>query len=167
MGQKSTKAHKNIYFTSREKCGYTRETAAEKLEFISKSRIEKIEYEKSQPHPDEVLAMADCYKNPALCNYYCSHDCPIGQKHVPEIKEKGLSQITLEMLSTLNELTNSKDRLISIAADEKITPEELPDFIEIKEDLEKMALIIDSLNLWVEKTIASGVLDKDALKKIP
>lgn len=153
MGQKSVKENKNIYFTSRENCGYTREAAAEKLEFISKSRIEKIEYDKSQPHPDEVLAMANCYKNPALCNYYCSHDCPIGQEYVPEVQEKGLSQITLEMLSTLNNLSNSKDRLISIAADEKISEEEIADFREIKSDLEKMSNVIDSLNLWLEKAI--------------
>lgn len=156
MGQKSTKENKNIYFTSREKCGFTREVASEKLEFISKNRIEKIEYEKSQPHPEEVLAMAKCYKNPSLCNYYCSHDCPIGQEYVPEVKEKGLSQITLEMLSTLNNLSNSKERLISIAADEKISEEEVADFLQIKSELEKMSQVIDSLNLWIEKTIVSS-----------
>lgn len=154
MGRKSTKENKNIYQESREKCGFTREVAAEKLEFISRSRIEKIEYEKSAPHPDEVLAFAECYNNPALCNYFCSHDCPIGQKYVPEITEKNLSQITLEMLAALNELTERKDRFINIAADEHISPEELPDFMEIKKNLEKMSMIIDSLNLWVNKTMS-------------
>ena len=78
MGRKSTKENKTIYQTSRESLGLTRDQAAEKLEFISADRIEKIEYQKSLPHPEEVMAMADCYKEPILCNYFCSHECPIG-----------------------------------------------------------------------------------------
>lgn len=165
MGRKSTKDNKNIYQISRETAELTREAAAEKLAFISSDRIEKIENEKSYPHPDEILAMADCYKNPSLCNYYCSHECPIGQEYVPEVAAKDFSVITLEMLSTLNTLTKEKDRLIDIAADGKVTKDEIPDFLNIKENLENMSLAIDSLKLWVEHTIASGEIDKDLLKK--
>lgn len=163
MGRKSIKENKNIYQISREKMNYTREIAAEKLGFISSDRIEKIENEKSLPHPDEILAMADTYKNPMLCNYYCSHECPIGMEYVPEIKEKDLSQITLEMLATLNKLSREKERLIEITVDGELTEEELPDFLKIKEELEKMALAIDSLNLWIDNTIASGKIDKELL----
>lgn len=163
MGRKSTKENKNIYQISRETAELTREAAAEKLTFISSDRIEKIENEKSNPHPDEILAMADCYKNPSLCNYYCSHECPIGQEYVPEVAAKDLSVITLEMLSTLNTLSKEKDRLIDIAADGKITEDEIPDFKNIKENLENMSLAIDSLKLWVEHTIASGKIDKSLL----
>ena len=165
MGRKSTKENKNIYQISRENAELTREVAAEALEFISSDRIEKIENEKSYPHPDEILAMADCYKNPSLCNYYCSHECPIGQEYVPEVVAKDLSVITLEMLSTLNTLSKEKDRLIDIAADGKVSEDEIPDFLEIKENLENMSLAIDSLKLWVEHTIASGEIDKELLNK--
>jgi len=165
MGRKSTKENKNIYQISRENAELTREVAAEALEFISSDRIEKIENEKSYPHPDEILAMADCYKNPSLCNYYCSHECPIGQEYVPEVAAKDLSVITLEMLSTLNTLSKEKDRLIDIAADGKVSEDEIPDFLEIKENLENMSLAIDSLKLWVEHTIASGEIDKELLNK--
>lgn len=88
MGRKSTKENKNIYQTSREAVNMTREAASEALTFISPDRIVKIESEKSLPHPDEILAMAECYKDPGLCNYYCSHECPIGQEYVPEIRMK-------------------------------------------------------------------------------
>lgn len=165
MGRKSTKENKNIYQTSRETAGLTREAAAEQLAFISSDRIEKIENERSYPHPDEILAMADCYKNPSLCNYYCSHECPIGQEYVPEVVAKDLSVITLEMLSTLNTLSREKDRLIDIAADGRISDDEIPDFLRIKENLENMSLAIDSLKLWVENTIASGEIDKALLGK--
>lgn len=163
MGRKSTKGNKNIYQTSRENMGYSREAAAEQLGFISSDRIEKIESERSLPHPDEVLAMADCYKNPSLCNYFCSHECPIGMKYVPEIKVKELSQITLEMLATINKLTREKERLIEITVDGDLSEDEMTDFLKIKEELEKMALAIDSLNLWIDNAIANGKLKKDVL----
>ena len=138
MGRKSTKENKNIYQISRENAGLTREAAAEQLAFISSDRIEKVENERSLPHPDEILAMADCYKTPSLCNYYCSHECPIGQEYVPEVTVKDLSVITLEMLSTLNTIFKERDRMIDIAADGKITEDEIPDFLRIKEKLEDM-----------------------------
>ena len=164
MGRKSTKENKNIYFRSRENMAYTREAAAEKLQFISSDRIEKIENERSVPHPEEVLAMAECYKNPSLCNYFCSNECPIGKEYVPEIKVKDLAQITLEMLATLNKLTKEKERLIEITVDGTLSEDEIPDFIKIKEELEKMSMAIDSLNLWLDTTIATGKISKESFK---
>lgn len=165
MGRKSTRENKNIYQLSREAMEYTREVAAEHLEFMSADRIEKIEIEKSYPHPDEIMAMAECYKNPSLCNYFCSHECPIGQEYVPEITSKELSVITLEMLSTINTLFKEKDRLVEIAVDGQITEDEIPDFLKIKQDLENMSLAIDSLKLWINNTIADGKIDKSIFEK--
>lgn len=156
MGRKSIKQNKNIYQTSRENAGLTREGAAERLAFLSSDRIEKIESEKSLPHPDEILAMANCYKNPSLCNYYCSHECPIGQEYVPEVKIKELSQITLEMLASLNSLEKEKNRLIEITVDGVISEDEMKDFKHIQEQLSQISMAIDSLQLWVQKALADG-----------
>lgn len=164
MGRKSVKENKNIYQTSREGQGLTREAAAEKLEFISSDRIEKIESEKTVPHPEEILAMADVYKNPALCNYFCSNVCPIGQEYIPEVKVKDLAQITVEMMVSLNNLVKERDRLLEITVDGEITHDELPDFIKIQNELEKMSMTIDSLKLWLSNSIANGKLDKSALE---
>lgn len=161
MGRKSTKENKNVYQTSRESLGLTREAAAEQLEFLSADRIEKIESEKSLPHPDEILAMANCYKNPSLCNYYCSHECPIGQEYVPEVQMKNLSQITLEMLASLNTLNRDKDRLIEITVDGQITKDELDDFHKIQIQLGQISQAIDSLQLWVQKAIMDGTMSED------
>ena len=155
MGKKSTKEDKNIYFLSREEAGMTRAEAAEAL-YISEDRIERIEYEKSAPHPDEVLAMADCYKNPTLCNYFCAHECPIGREYVPEVEIKDLSQITLEMLANLNALTKEKDRLVEITVDGNITPDEMPDFKRIQNRLEEMSLVVDALKLWFDNAVSTG-----------
>ena len=165
MGRKSTKENKNIYQLSRESLGLTREAAAEKLSFISADRIEKFESEKTVPHPEEILAMADCYKNPSLCNYFCSNVCPIGQEYVPEVKVKDLAQVTIEMVVTLNNLVKERDRLLEITVDGKITKDEMPDFMNIQEQLEKMSITIDSLKLWVDNSIASGELDKTMFEK--
>ncbi len=160
MGRRSTKENKNLYQLSREELGLTRDGAEELLQFISADRIEKIESGRSLPHPDEILAMAEGYKNPALCNYYCSHECPIGQEHVPEIKMKELSQITLEMLASLNAMEKEKNRLIEITVDGHIAPEEMKDFEKIQEQLSQIAMAIDSLQLWVQKAVAEGKIEK-------
>ena len=78
MARISTKENKNIYQQIREDLQLSREAASELLQFIGPDRIEKIENEKSTAHPDEVLLMADKYKGPELCNYYCANQCPIG-----------------------------------------------------------------------------------------
>lgn len=148
MGQKG----KNIYRESREAARLTREAAAEQLVFISEDRLERIENEKSAPHPDEIIAMAEIYKNPSLRNYYCANECPLGHNRVREIEYKDLSQITLEMLDTINKLYAEKDRLIAISVDGDIGREEVRDFIAIKNNLDKMSLAIDSLELWLEHT---------------
>lgn len=159
MARVSTKANKNIYHLTRESLKLTREAASELLESIPPERIEKIENERSLPHPDEVLVMAEKYKQPSLCNYYCANQCPIGQEYVPEIKIKDLSQIVLEMLASLNSMNKRKDRLIEITADGTISNDELKDFIFIQEELEKISITVETLQLWSEKMLATGVID--------
>lgn len=160
MGRKSTRENKNAYQISRESQNLTRDAAAELLDFISADRIEKIESEKSVPHPEEILAMAECYKNPSLCNYYCSHECPIGQEFVPEVQVKDLAQITVEMMVSLNKLAKEKDRLLEITVDGQITEDEMSDFAKIEEELDEMSMTIDSLKLWVSNSVAAGKLIK-------
>lgn len=161
MARVSTKENKNIYQLTRESLKLTRESASELLETISPERIEKIENERSLPYPDEVLAMAEKYRQPSLCNYYCANQCPIGQEHVPEIKVKDLSQIVLEMLASLNSVSKQKDRLIEITADGKISGDELEDFIFIQEELERISITVETLQLWSERMMATGVIDEE------
>lgn len=161
MARVSTKENKNMYQITREGLKLTREAAGELLETISPERIEKIENERTMPHPEEVLIMAQKYKLPRLCNYYCANQCPIGQRYVPEIKVKDLSQIVLEMLASLNSLQKEKDRLIEITVDGKISGDELQDFISIQEQLEKISVAVETLQLWSERMIATGAIDPE------
>lgn len=94
MARRSTRENKNIYQITRENLALTREEASELLVTVSPERIEKIENERTLPYPDEVLVMADKYKQPNLCNFYCANQCPIGQQYqegiyllLPEIQD--------------------------------------------------------------------------------
>ena len=165
MGKKSIKENKNIYQLCREELDLTRDKASEMMQFISSDRIEKIENEKSLPHPDEILLMAECYKKPNLCNYYCSHECPIGHENVPELKLKDLSQIVLEMLASLTSMDKEKNRLIEITADGEITEDEYRDFASIQKELNKISLSVNSLKLWLDQMVADGKIDKKLLEK--
>lgn len=154
MARVSTKQNKNIYHTTRENLQLTREEASELLEAITPERIEKIENERTLPHPDEVLLMAEKYKQPGLCNYYCANQCPIGQQYVPEVKIKDLSQIVLEMLASLNSMQKKKERLIEITVDGEVSKDELEDFIYIQEELERISIAVETLQLWSERMLA-------------
>jgi len=159
MARVSKKENKNIYHRTREALQLTRESASELLETIPPERIEKIENERSLPHPDEVLIMAEKYKQPDLCNYYCANQCPIGQQYVPEVKIKDLSQIVLEMLASLNAMNRQKERLIEITVDGTISGDEVEDFIAIQEELERISIAVETLQLWSERMLATGAID--------
>ncbi len=146
MGRKSTRENKTIYQKLREENDLTREKAAELLEFISEDRLERIENEKSEPAPE-------VYKAPELCNYYCSHECPIGRKYVPPIEMTELPAIILETVASLNAVYPLTNRLIEISRDGQISEDESPDFSNIQENLEKVSLAIEALQLWVEKEV--------------
>ena len=161
MGRASVRQNKTKFQLVREELGLSRERAAELLETVSPERIEKIESEKCAPYPDEVLTMAQKYKRPGLCNYYCSNQCPIGQTYVPEIKMKELSAIVLEMLASLNCVNREKERLIEITADGRIDGDEIDDFIRIQEELEKISVTVEALQLWAEKMLANGIIDPE------
>ena len=158
MGRKSTKENKNIYQLSRENAGLTREVAQD-YTLLSADRIADIENNKL-PRPDEVVNMAYGYKNPFLCNHYCANECEIGRDSVAPLKKKSLSRISIEMLNTLNYLEAEKNRFMEFVEDEKITEDELDDFQDFQTRFEKMAAIIDSLQLWVKQYELDGEMPK-------
>ena len=166
MAKVSTKPNKNEYQKARESLGLTREQASELLECISAERIERIESERYVPHPEEIMVMAEKYKAPNLCNYYCVHECSIGKQYVPEIKIKDLSQIVLEMLASLNSMHKKRDRLIEIAADGEISNDEIADFIFIQDELERISITVETLQLWAERMLANGMIDLQKYEEI-
>ena len=92
--------------------------------------------------------------------------CQIGQEFVPAVELKGLTQIVLEILSSMNKLSREKERLIDIAADGKISDEELPDFARIRYELQRISSTVDAMQLWVNNTIAANGIDKEKLDRL-
>ena len=162
MSDIAKQKEKTEYQIRREELGLSREKASELLEVISPERIERIENGKFTAYPDEIIIMAKKYRAPHLCNYYCSNECEIGKQYVPEVRVKDLSKIVLEMLSSLNSIKNKQERLIEITVDGIIGKDEVEDFIEIQEELERMSITVETLQLWLEQKLASGDIDMNA-----
>ena len=160
MGRKSTKENKSIYQLTREQLGLTREKAGELIPGFSPERIEKIENGRTQIQPEDVMLLAEYYKAPALCNHYCVYECPIGQVSAPRVESKELAQIAVETLNALNRMNRSKDRLLEIVEDGVVREDEYEDFVEIKDVLDRIALGVSNLQLWVNEQIAAGKLKK-------
>ena len=83
------------------------------------------------------------------------------EQYVPEVKIKDLSQIVLEMLASLNAMHKKQERLIEITSDGQITGDEIQDFIHIQEELEKISITVETLQLWSEQMLANGSIDID------
>ena len=161
MPRVSTIEDKTPYQLRREELGLSREQASELLEVISPERLERVESTKYIANPDEVMIMAEKYQAPHLCNYYCANECAIGQEYVPEIKIKHLSQIVLEMLSSLESVKKRQERLIEITADGSVEDDEIEDFVNIQDELERISITVEALQLWAERKIAEGDIDME------
>ena len=150
---------------ARKEAHLTQSKASEKMPTISEDRLSRIEKGKINISPEDILEMAEAYKRPDLCNYYCTHNCAIGKKMVEPIKVSQLSDIILQMLESLNAMYIKKNRLIEIAADGKISDDELEDFAKIQLQLDTISQTVNTLKLWVNTTIAHGDINKDAYAK--
>ena len=164
MGRVSVKKDKTLFQLCREELELTREKASELMDGMSPSRIEKIE-NGQEPSPYDVLQMANAYKRPDLCNYFCSHKCEIGLRYVPQVEVSELPNIILETIASLNDLTPYTNKLIQIARDGKVSDEEIPEFAFISNKLDEISLAVDALNLWIDKTASEHNINLALLKQ--
>lgn len=158
MGKKATKAADNMYYLARYEASKnndeftSREKAAELLG-IDRTRLARIELDTINPYPEEVLAMADTYNAPELCNSYCARECPIGKTSVKEVEMDDLDRLTLKVLGSLKNIDELRLSLIAISEDGVISDDERPSFREILDSLEKIANNATALRLWAIKNI--------------
>ena len=85
---------------------------------------------------------------------------------MPEVKVKDLAQIVLEMLSSLNSMKKSQERLIEITADGMIDDDEIKDFIFIQKELERISITVEALQLWVEQMLADKKINIEKYNEI-
>ena len=159
-----------IYKETRKKHDLTRDDVCDKASLmdnpIQPERLERFENGKFPITPDEVMLLAEIYGEPTLCNHYCSKECPIGEKYVPEGKVKDLAQIVLEMLSSLNSMKKSQERLIEITADGMIDDDEIKDFVFIQKELERISITVETLQLWGEQMLADKKINIEKYNQI-
>ena len=58
-----------------------------------------------------------------------------------------------------------QDRLIEIASDGLISDDEIDDFINIQNELERISLTVESLQLWSEQMLADGKINAEEYLK--
>ena len=156
----------NYYLEIRKNRGLSREKASELMDTLSPDKIEKIENEKQDPTPADIMEMANGYEEPSIRNYYCAHDCPMGQYFVPSVEFKELEKTVLQMVAALNSMHSMQERLIAISADGKIDNDEIRDFVRIQKELERISMATDSMQLWSEKMLSTGAIDMKKYNEI-
>ena len=77
-----------------------------------------------------------------------------------------MAQIVLETVASLNAMQKKKERLIEITVDGEISGDELTDFVYIQQELEKISVAVETLQLWCEQMIDSGIIDREQYEKV-
>jgi len=159
MGRKSIKENKNVYQEARDNLGWSREKAADeilKLEngkygYVDKYKLVKIEEESIKIQPEDIVALSKAYNKPELRNYYCCHQCDIGAIYAPEVIYDNVHEILVNMSISLESVNAKKIRLMEILADGVVNSEEVKDLNRILEELEKISVTVEAIQLWCEK----------------
>ncbi|MFA9465329.1 MAG: helix-turn-helix domain-containing protein [Velocimicrobium sp.] len=158
MGTSPTKAASNIYCRCRKEAAKyndkinSREGAAEQLG-ISASTLADYELDITKIIPaNNILRMADLYNAPELKNHYCREVCPLG-RNVPEVSLSDLDRISIQALSSFRKISATKENLLDIVADGKISEDEKPQLTEILENLDELNAVSQSLKVWIEKNL--------------
>lgn len=152
-----------LYLARRKALGWSREYASEQLG-ISDDKLERIENGKQLPNPQDVLIMSDVYQSPELCNYFCSRFCEIGQLYVPKVPDTELPGIILRLMASIYETRDIEKLLVKITADEIIDETEIADLARAQYTLEQLSIMIEALQLCVERKIDRGEIPKEIYK---
>lgn len=159
MGRKSTKENKNIYQETRDALGWSREKVADeiakiengKYNYLDKYRLVKIEEETVKIQPEDIVALSKVYSKPELRNHYCCHHCDIGKIDAPEVVYDNVHEILVNMSVSLESVNSKKLRLMEILADGKVDDTEITDLNKILEELERISMTVEAIQLWCEK----------------
>lgn len=144
-------ARTNQKFRSAEKAG--------EVLLIDRIRLLNIENERILPRPDEVVSMAEAYKAPELCSYYCSRECPVGKfLDYPEINELSFPKIATSLVSSMHLFGKATDTICTIFKDNEISDNEMEEFKKVLVMLDELSDYSDALKLWAKQR---GILDQN------
>ena len=116
----------NACYTARKTARLTQEAAAELLGVSTRSIAH---YEGVRTPPDDMVAsMVAAYHSRALGYMYLSQESPTGRMILPRVNPVGASNGVLRLRVTMRRAASMADTLDDICWDDKITPDEAPDF---------------------------------------
>lgn len=159
MGRPATKAMGNGYYEARIAASKwndrlsSRAGAAEAMN-VSEDVIKDAELGLYKCLPvDTVVRMADLYHAPELLNYYCLHECPIGQGKPLSVAVEPIERITVKLIKKLrvDELSGIKDMLVDIAEDGEVSKDEVENLCHIRDYLRSLSRTISELEILTEK----------------
>lgn len=158
MSNITTKTKSNAFFKARCKASAhneqlsSREGAADIMS-IDRGRLYRIESGITNPYPEEIRLMMDLYNAPELGNYYCTEMCPLGECYV-KANVKSLDRITIMAISSFQKTDETKQRLLKIVEDGKVTENERGEMLSVVKNLEELEGIAQDLKIWVKKNLS-------------
>ena len=151
---------KSIYQITRDELNYSRQQAADAIAavdggryaYIDENRLVKLEHGTAKLQPEDVVALSKAYNKPELRNHYCCHECEIGKIDAPEVEfNTGIHEILVNMAVSLKTVNHNKIRLMEILEDGVLSEDEKDDFDRIYDELERISMTVEALQLWCEK----------------
>lgn len=131
--------YRNIYKTARLAAGYTQESSAERLG-ISVESLRAYETDQRTPPSEVVELMVICYNAQHLAYQHLRESNSLARRIVPSLEERTLLEISVRIFNRLKSLDkkNSIERLMDIAEDNVISPDERAEFDAILADLKEI-----------------------------
>ena len=161
MGRGAPKAQGNVWYEARLEAAKWNERllsrfGAAEVMGLSEDAVKSAELGlyKSMPVDNAVL-MADAYNAPELLNHYCLRECPIGREKPISAEVLGVDRVTIKLLKGLRSesMRSLKEKMLDIAEDGDVTPDELSDLTEIINQLDELSKTISEIKILGEKAV--------------
>ena len=139
-----------MYRIARKEADLTLEEAAWQLN-VAPRTLGKYESGELRVPPETAIRMGQVYNMPELPLNHCAKHCAIGQIYHPVFELGNVAIGTLQLMRELRDVNERMGALVNIAADGHISPEELPEFETILQELAELGEAIERMRLLGKK----------------
>ena len=120
--------------------------------YLNYDKLVKLEHDPTKLQPLDVVGFALAYNKPELRNHYCCHDCEIGKIDAPVVEDaSNIHKILVNMAVSLESVNSQKMRLMQIIEDGIVDDNEVGDLNKILDELEKISMTVEAIQLWCQK----------------
>lgn len=144
-----------MYRQARKDAGLTLEEAAWRLN-VAPRTLGKYESGELRVPPETAIRMGQVYNKPELPLHHCAGSCAIGRIYHPVFEIGNVATGTLQLMQELQDVNEQMNALIRIAADGRITPDEIPEFEAILQELTELGEAIERMKLLAIKKVGLG-----------